>query len=352
MEIHRPNMYIDALLRWENEGEIRKRLYDPSLRAGGYIPPEEFEQHSFPDGERYFTISWRNGKAPAGVDFDVTLDRLPQDMLPPSDPPPLHDHDFFEIIYVYSGRCEASTRESRAVLQSGDICLHNLQVIHRVRPCGPGDAFFNLIIRREIFQRSFLDMLSENDIMSNFFVESLYGCEPRQRQIILRANENFRCEAILQDMIEAHYRDEPMLQSSMRASLVLLLNEMTRQYRAELSAKSEEGAKGVELTRVGGYIGGHYREITLEELSAQFGYAPRSMARYIKQKTGMTFKEIVQQIRFHQACFYLRDNRRSIDDIALLVGYAERASFDREFKKRYHITARDYRARYAAPPNA
>ena len=258
----------------------------------------------------------------------------------------LHNHDFFEIIYMYSGTCTTLVDGRERHLKAGDICLYNLQAIHRIELHHPGDTVFNIMIQRDLFKESFLDLLAENDLIMDFFIQSIYTIKNSARQIVLSPMDGYACEQIIQWMIECHYGDNDMKQSKLKALLVLLLAEMTRQYRAIVTEPSLSGGDTQLLNAVIAYISQNYRHVTLEEIADHFGYSTRSMSRYFKAVTGTSFKHLAQQIRFHRACGRLRDPEMNIDDIAEDLGYTERSSFDRAFKNLYQLTPSEYRQRY------
>ena len=348
MGIHRPNAYIDHILRWENRDIIQRRLYLDSLREGEFRPDLAYSRKTTEAGETYYTYTWEMGGPPPEVEIEILLDRYP----PPASGKSysgraiLHNHDFFEILYVYSGSCSTLISGHEHELHSGDICLYNLQALHYVRKSKPEDVLFNIMVRKDLFQRSFLNLLTENDLLTDFFIQSIYSIDNRAGQIVLSPMPGFRCEQVVQYMIELHYRDRPMEQSMLKALLVVLLGEMTFQYRAKFSEREGASSKGLTLSQVITCISKNAETVTLEQLAEHFGYTPRSMTRYIKAHTGTTFKKIVRQIRFHQACHLLRTSSETIDIISARSGYTERASFDRAFKQAYHMTPYEYRTYY------
>lgn len=354
MSIHRPNAFIDHILRWENRDIIQHRLYRDCFRRSYFTPEQAYSPNTSAAGESYYTYTWEMGGAPPEVEIDILTDRYP----PPASgksyagPPRLHNHDFFEILYVYSGSCVTLISGKEHELRSGDICLYNLQALHYVRKCKPEDVLFNILIRRDLFQRSFLNLLAENDLITDFFLQSIYSIDSRAGQIVLSPAPEYHCEEIAQQMIELHYREKPMEQSMLKALLVVLLGEIALQYRSQFAREDQSPSQAPSLSQVISYISKHSGTITLEQLSAHFGYTLRSMTRYIKAHTGTTFKKIVQQIRFYQACHMLRTTDQPIEAISAQSGYTERASFDRAFKQAYHVTPYEYRMYYQKGGNA
>ena len=67
----------------------------------------------------------------------------------------------------------------------------------------------------------------------------------------------------------------------------------------------------------------------------------------IKENTGSTFKELLQQKRLNQATQLLCETRLSVSDIISAVGYDNTSYFYRIFKERYELTPNQYRKKYS-----
>lgn len=72
--------------------------------------------------------------------------------------------------------------------------------------------------------------------------------------------------------------------------------------------------------------------LSLESVAANFNTSPRSLQRRLKEE-GVTFLQIVDEVRSRLARQYLQSPRYSIKDIAGLLGYNEPAAFTRAFRR-------------------
>ena len=63
------------------------------------------------------------------------------------------------------------------------------------------------------------------------------------------------------------------------------------------------------------YIEQHLNTITLKELSAFFNYSDRQITRILKDYTGKTFTELLQESRLSRACELLKQPNASIHSI-------------------------------------
>lgn len=84
-------------------------------------------------------------------------------------------------------------------------------------------------------------------------------------------------------------------------------------------------------------------EISIEKVADRMGSTRKNI--YCKLKEEHTsFSALLQNIRKDLSKSYLNQSNLSITDIAYLLGYSERSTFYRAFKKWYDQTPKDYRA--------
>ncbi len=91
------------------------------------------------------------------------------------------------------------------------------------------------------------------------------------------------------------------------------------------------------------YIQNHFENVSLDELSEEFHLTKPYLSKYIRNKTGETFGEIVQGIRMNKACELLKSTNLTVENIAEKVGYPTVEHFNRLFKKRYGTSPVKYR---------
>ena len=90
------------------------------------------------------------------------------------------------------------------------------------------------------------------------------------------------------------------------------------------------------------YINQHYRDANLTDLAEDLNQSLSVLSRTIKQETGHTFKELLQEKRFEKASMFLSETDLPIADIMVACGY-ESSYFYRKFKEKYQISPKEYR---------
>lgn len=83
-------------------------------------------------------------------------------------------------------------------------------------------------------------------------------------------------------------------------------------------------------------------EHELETVAAKMGISPRNFSKRLAN-AGYQYKDLVEEVRWDLADFYLSSQTMSITDIAFLLGYSEQSAFSRAFKKWTGYSPKQYR---------
>ena len=104
-----------------------------------------------------------------------------------------------------------------------------------------------------------------------------------------------------------------------------------------------EGRLNERLTEILNYINTNYLTVTLDELEEQFHLSKPYLSKYIKEKSGKTFGELVKNVRMKKARTLLKGGNMTVESIAEKVGYQNVEHFTRLFKKKYGMTPVQFR---------
>ena len=91
------------------------------------------------------------------------------------------------------------------------------------------------------------------------------------------------------------------------------------------------------------YVQANYIDITLDDLAEKFFLSKPYLSKYIKEKSGMTFGDLVKKIRMKKAKALLKSSNMTVENIAISVGYQNVEHFNRLFKKAYDMTPMQFR---------
>lgn len=123
--------------------------------------------------------------------------------------------------------------------------------------------------------------------------------------------------------------------------LALLLEELRR---ANGTGRKEFSGSEQVISLVIDWIEHHTLPLPpLKEVAAVAGWSVNYFRAQFQAVSGQTAGDFLKQRRMSEAARLLAETRRPIKEIAVLVGYAEVASFHRAFTDRYKVTPGQYR---------
>ena len=132
--------------------------------------------------------------------------------------------------------------------------------------------------------------------------------------------------------------DADIIKASIQA-LVVAVNKLPE-------IAESQSCKDERLLEITNYIYANYKDVTLDDLSEKFFLSKPYLSKYIKEKSGLTFGDILKQVRMKKARAMLKSSSATVESIAECVGYQNVEHFNRIFKKMYNITPVQYRNRH------
>ncbi len=308
--------------RWQEKEEELKKSPDRFLRHRRFFT----EDFVFEPGEDIMVYP----------DFNYPLPK-PK----PTDPPEfyepvLHRHEFFEMFYVYSGVCECIYEDQIYTLKPGSLCVFNTLCHHRVHNIGSESLIYNIMLRSKAFLTDLAPVLGENDLFFDFFLQSFGGGADRPNLMLFDLKPGGSAEAYVFGLIREYRLGRANSQSMMKLMYASLLIELSRMYMST-------GESGGDFAGIMAYISKNWSRVTVKELTSAFHMSQSGLSRLFKERTGSDFSDYIRRFRMERAARMLARPELTVEKIAELCGYSQRASFDKEFKKHTGLTPCQYR---------
>jgi transcriptional regulator GlxA family with amidase domain len=96
------------------------------------------------------------------------------------------------------------------------------------------------------------------------------------------------------------------------------------------------------------WLMGHlHQDLSIDEMAARVSLSPRQFTRAFTAAYGRTPAALVGELRLGEASRRLSAQRVAVATVAKSVGYASPDVFRRAFERRFGVTPRDYRSRFA-----
>ena len=138
----------------------------------------------------------------------------------------------------------------------------------------------------------------------------------------------------------ATFLDHPLVRkdTTIYAKMLSVLDDMNENSIANLFRN-----KVRRLLRQIFISGPQMESVNLQRIARYFALHPRTLNRRLRAE-GVAFNELLTEVRYELAQQMLRDTHLQILDIAIILGYAESASFSHAFRRWSGLTATQWRS--------
>ena len=258
---------------------------------------------------------------------------------------PFHMHDsIVEIICVEKGRLKISDCALDHTLDPGDVYIFNAMDAHRIRPLSPGTVILTVHIDKRYYSRFFEDL---RDI---YFICGSESPEKDSREL-----------DYLKHLMHALFKEcssetpSDLVTENLVREMLELLCEQFRYYfyrkepagsymlfrRSSSTAAMRHNKRAYEIVD---YIyDNFFYRLRLTDVAAKYYLSPSHMSRYIKKVIGISFSEILTLARCEEAERLLFDTEKTVDEIAVEVGFVNRKHMAVNFRKWYGKTPTNWR---------
>lgn len=253
----------------------------------------------------------------------------------------MHRHNFFEIIYVYSGFCFQNIGLKRLYFKEGDVIFIAPGVFHTMEVFSDDTLVFNILLRKSTFHQMFLPLTIGNDLINEFFSQGLYSFH--QLEYLIFHTRNVESDFLLKMYYEQLHYD--MYSNQILTGMFTTMNaKMMRYFKDTIESSCMPNSIHLEDNfMVLNYIQDNLEDISLQDVANHFGFSISYCSRLIKNTTGVGFNDWKRTIRIRKAEHMLLNTKKSVSDIGASLGYINPETFIRAFKREIHLTPSQYR---------
>ena len=266
-------------------------------------------------------------------------------------PPFLHKHDFFEIIFVFTGHCSQTISTTRKDFTEGDLIFIAPGVYHTMEVFDDNSIVFNILLRKSTFSQMFIPLMKGNNLLNEFFSEGLYHSQQIDYVIFHSGGEHLiDSQKEMLNVYHEHLFHDAFSDQVLVGMLTQLSAKMMRHYRNTVeSSYRDKNEHQPENFKVMHYMQSHLEDVTLQDIADHFGFSLSYCSRLIKSTTGQSFNDWKRLLRIQKAERLLVNTQKSVADLSEILGYENPETFIRAFKKELHITPAKYRSREITP---
>ena len=288
-------------------------------------------------GENY-TMS-TGTKQQSDKNINIVLHCIPPETCRPKS---FHNHDYFELVYVFRGSFENVMPNNQFTLHQGDILLLNPNVMHSVFRRSEDDLVFNIMISKQLFQKYLANILEDNQMFSYFFSDYFYHDTKIERYLYFQNSDETGVKESIELMIREYFSEEPSSGSMVLSCLIALFARLSRNYQKENKIAAYENDRNRIMYEIVTFINANSCDVTLNQLAEHLQYSPGYLSKLLR-KSGKSFSQLLLECRLNKATYYLKHTNLPISEIIKKVGYKNEFYFYKIFKENFHVTPSKYR---------
>lgn len=252
---------------------------------------------------------------------------------------PAHSHDFIELNYMVSGQSNQILNGQTYQLPAGHLLVMDREVIQMYGYMGTDDLLINILLDPQQIPANFTKLIEPANSFIRFLYNALQTNGDHTSLLIYNLNQVPQTKLLFETLIYYAMTNatpvnarEPLLAASLAA-----LPQPTVDHVQELDNSANQ------IQQIVAFIDQHYQTVTLESLSAAFGYNKNYLGNKLKQSTGLSFTELLDQKRLVTAQNLLLNTNLSLEVITLELGFKNPTSLFRLFNKLVGISPTEFR---------
>lgn len=255
---------------------------------------------------------------------------------------PPHVHSFVEINYMFSGSCEQIINGKTLTLLEGEIILIDCETVHAIGYTNENDIMISLLIHKGYLNNTFLNRLSNDSIISRFFINAMNQKTNHNNYIMFHSANSRRLPLFMNELLCEYYSPSLNFSEILNNLFILVISELVNIFGHEMNQKLDTPSQ-FSIIPVLKYIETNYKNSTLNSTALFFNINPNYLTTLLKQHTGYPYKELILCQKMKATQKLLINTDMPIKEIAHAVGYDNLTFFYKKFKEHFHCLPKEYR---------
>lgn len=256
----------------------------------------------------------------------------------------VHSHNFSELVVILNGTATHIIDGREYFIKSGDVYVLSGDTSHGFKDVRDL-ALCNVMYYSDRLFTVGSSLRKLPGFQALFVLEPYYRKEHRFKYRLQLAPLKLKYVKGLLDVMQREY-DKCMegCEAVLQAYFMSLVAYLSREY---VSVPDSQNSRSelMSLAETVAYMERHYTEpITLKQLSAGLSISCRHFIRIFRQNYQSTPMDYIIRLRLKHALELLKDNRLAITQVAYESGFTDSNYFSRQFRERYGVSPRSYRA--------
>ena len=237
----------------------------------------------------------------------------------------VHTHLYFEIEYLFSGKCNHFLKNDSFEVTRGDIVFFKPESRHKFYVSDEAEIF-KIKISSNIIPQIYKQNADEFDSVNIIHISS-NEIKPIENILLVLEKELIVEDQCFSEMVTGYLQ-----------ILFTLLLRSNRANKIDIQKKIS-----MDFKTIVGYIEKNLCTVTPSNLAAYFGYNFPYFSKLFKNHMGKNLSEYINTVKTEAAAKMLIESNKSIENIGYCAGYNSKSYFYRMFKKYYGVTPEEYR---------
>lgn len=251
----------------------------------------------------------------------------------------MHNHEFFELVYVINGSADHHCSDNSVTVKEGDYFIIDFGTYHSYSNCRDFEIV-NCLFKPVFIDQTLVHCKSFSQLITNYLIRFNYTILTQIPVNNIFHDKNNTIRALIESLVNEYKKQAPGYIELMRCSLIEIL-VLTMRNIAKSDKFYQAHPATVELME---YIDENFANpITLSSLCKKLNFSMPYLSRRFKLDTGMTFNHFLQKTRIEQSCRLLIETDEPIIAIAHSVGYDDIKFFGKVFKQNTKMSPSEFR---------
>ena len=252
---------------------------------------------------------------------------------------PTHPHiiDCIEITVVIGGKGTVITNDTPTHVQAGDVYLSFAGDFHKI-----------ISDKKLPLKYDFIAFSTSDPQLSQELESVIQSYSSPQKRLAQDEKITYLLGNIIAEINEPDKLSDEILYSMLRQLIIYIIRNYKERSRSVVSFGGITDGEALCLQLMN-YIDTHiYTMNCLSRLSEITGYSYNYMSNVFKKNTSTTLLEYYHSKRMKTAKLLLAENKRTVSEIAELLGYSSIYTFSRAFKKQFGLSPSEYKKQKGA----
>ncbi len=267
---------------------------------------------------------------------DISVYRTDQ-----NEPHELFCHNSFDILYALD--CEADIEICGKILKMKryNILLIAPEVPYRVSVQGNG-ILPVISAGKKTAYTDFHRISIFDGVLAGFFADAMWG-ELTSDHLLFTSLSNTGVESVVNMLIAEELQDNRNSRFIKAQLLMCMFGYLSAQPASAYRLSKNKITRSEQIPKILTFVKDNYRTVTLEKLAEHFHYTVPYVSKLVRSATGLTFTEILREIKFDVCRSLLLNSDLKINKIAEVAGFQNTDHFNRVFKKHMGITPTEFK---------